>query len=256
MQQWTRLKEDEVPFRPELRPGRRRRALPARLADPVARHGGRPSEASGGGARRAGPPAVPPPQGPAQGRSPPMSYLELRDISKVYGEGAAEVHALRRIDLSVDAGSLVAVMGASGSGKSTLLTIAGSLEDPTRGEVYVGGRAAVVAVPQRQGAPAPPVHRLRLPGLQPARRAQRGGERVPAPRARRRRGPQGPGGGARVARRFRSEGPGVELPRPAVGWRAPARRHRPGRGRATASCSWPTSPPARSTRPTPRPSCA
>jgi putative ABC transport system ATP-binding protein len=69
-----------------------------------------------------------------------MSYLELRDISKVYGEGAAEVHALRRIDLSVDAGSLVAVMGASGSGKSTLLTIAGSLEDPTSGEVYVGGR--------------------------------------------------------------------------------------------------------------------
>jgi putative ABC transport system ATP-binding protein len=69
-----------------------------------------------------------------------MSYLELRDITKVFGEGAAEVHALRRVDLSVDAGSLVAVMGASGSGKSTLLTIAGSLEDPTSGEVYVGGR--------------------------------------------------------------------------------------------------------------------
>jgi putative ABC transport system ATP-binding protein len=68
-----------------------------------------------------------------------MSYLELRDISKVYGEGATQVHALQRIDLSVDAGSLVAVMGASGSGKSTLLTIAGSLEHPTSGEVYVGG---------------------------------------------------------------------------------------------------------------------
>jgi putative ABC transport system ATP-binding protein len=70
-----------------------------------------------------------------------MSYLELRDVSKVYGQGPAEVHALQRIDLSVEAGSLVAVMGASGSGKSTLLTIAGSLEDPTSGEVYVGGRA-------------------------------------------------------------------------------------------------------------------
>ena len=70
-----------------------------------------------------------------------MSYLELRDISKVYGVGAAEVHALHRIDLSVEAGSLVAVMGASGSGKSTLLTIAGSLEDPSSGEVYVEGRA-------------------------------------------------------------------------------------------------------------------
>jgi putative ABC transport system ATP-binding protein len=69
-----------------------------------------------------------------------MSYLELRDISKVYGQGASEVHALTRVDLSVDAGSLVAVMGASGSGKSTLLTIAGSLENPTSGEVCVGGR--------------------------------------------------------------------------------------------------------------------
>jgi putative ABC transport system ATP-binding protein len=69
-----------------------------------------------------------------------MSYLELRDVSKIYGEGAAEVHALQHIDLSVEAGSLVAVMGASGSGKSTLLTIAGSLEEPTSGAVYVGGR--------------------------------------------------------------------------------------------------------------------
>lgn len=69
-----------------------------------------------------------------------MSYLELQDISKLYGEGAAEVRALQRIDLSVEAGSLVAVMGASGSGKSTLLTIAGSLEDPTTGEVSIGGR--------------------------------------------------------------------------------------------------------------------
>jgi putative ABC transport system ATP-binding protein len=69
-----------------------------------------------------------------------MSYLELRGITKVYGDGATLVHALADIDLSVDAGSLVAVMGASGSGKSTLLTIAGSLEDTTSGEVYVGGR--------------------------------------------------------------------------------------------------------------------
>jgi putative ABC transport system ATP-binding protein len=70
-----------------------------------------------------------------------MSYLELRGVTKIYGEGAAEVHALSNIDLSVDAGSLVAVMGASGSGKSTLLTIAGSLEDPTSGEIFVGGRS-------------------------------------------------------------------------------------------------------------------
>jgi putative ABC transport system ATP-binding protein len=68
-----------------------------------------------------------------------MSVLELRSISKVYGEGPAEVQALRDVDLSVDAGALVAVMGPSGSGKSTLLTIAGSLEEPTSGQVLVEG---------------------------------------------------------------------------------------------------------------------
>jgi putative ABC transport system ATP-binding protein len=70
-----------------------------------------------------------------------MSFLEMRGISKVYGDGATEVHALHGVDISVDAGALVAVMGASGSGKSTLLTIAGSLEAPTSGEVTIGGAA-------------------------------------------------------------------------------------------------------------------
>ena len=68
-----------------------------------------------------------------------MSMLELRRVSKVYGQGAAEVHALDRVSLSVDEGAMVGVMGPSGSGKSTLLTIAGSLEEPTEGEVIVRG---------------------------------------------------------------------------------------------------------------------
>jgi putative ABC transport system ATP-binding protein len=68
-----------------------------------------------------------------------MSVLEMRQVSRSYGDGAAEVHALAEIDLSVDAGAMVAVMGPSGSGKSTLLTIAGSLEDPTSGDVVVCG---------------------------------------------------------------------------------------------------------------------
>ena len=70
-----------------------------------------------------------------------MSTLELRQVSKVYGQGAAEVHALTGVSLSVDPGAMVAVMGPSGSGKSTLLTIAGSLEEPTEGEVLIGGVA-------------------------------------------------------------------------------------------------------------------
>jgi putative ABC transport system ATP-binding protein len=67
------------------------------------------------------------------------SALELRHVSKTYGSGAAEVHALADVDLTVERGELVAVMGPSGSGKSTLLTIAGSLEEPTSGEVLVDG---------------------------------------------------------------------------------------------------------------------
>jgi putative ABC transport system ATP-binding protein len=67
------------------------------------------------------------------------SALELRHVSKVYGSGPSEVHALSDVDLSVERGELVAVMGPSGSGKSTLLTIAGSLEEPTSGQVLVEG---------------------------------------------------------------------------------------------------------------------
>ncbi len=65
--------------------------------------------------------------------------LELREVSKVYGTGPAQVHALRRVNLAVRSGELVAIMGPSGSGKSSLLTIAGSLEEPTTGQVLVLG---------------------------------------------------------------------------------------------------------------------
>jgi putative ABC transport system ATP-binding protein len=65
--------------------------------------------------------------------------LEMRDVSKTYGVGASAVHALAGVDLTVEAGELVAIMGPSGSGKSTMLTIAGSLEEPTGGDVVVTG---------------------------------------------------------------------------------------------------------------------
>jgi putative ABC transport system ATP-binding protein len=69
-----------------------------------------------------------------------MNMLELRDVSKSYGQGSAEVHALAGVSLAAGEGAMVAVMGPSGSGKSTLLTIAGTLEDPTSGEVLIAGQ--------------------------------------------------------------------------------------------------------------------
>jgi putative ABC transport system ATP-binding protein len=69
------------------------------------------------------------------------SVLQLRGVSKTYGQEPATVRALGGVDLSVQAGEMVAVMGPSGSGKSTLLTIAGSLEEPTSGDVLVCGMA-------------------------------------------------------------------------------------------------------------------
>ena len=79
-----------------------------------------------------------------------MSVLELRGVVKTYGQEPATVQALGGVDLSVQAGEMLAVMGPSGSGKSTLLTIAGSLEDPTSGEVLVCGMALAGMPPARK----------------------------------------------------------------------------------------------------------
>ncbi|MCU7822965.1 ABC transporter ATP-binding protein [Kitasatospora sp. DSM 101779] len=68
---------------------------------------------------------------------PPVLHLD--QVSRVHGHGAAEVHALRGVELVVHPGELVAVMGPSGSGKSTLLTLAGGLDSPTSGRVLVEG---------------------------------------------------------------------------------------------------------------------
>jgi len=67
------------------------------------------------------------------------SLIEIRDVTKTYGQGETAVHALRGVSLRVDAGEYVAVMGSSGSGKSTLMNILGCLDVPSRGEYWLDG---------------------------------------------------------------------------------------------------------------------
>lgn len=69
-----------------------------------------------------------------------MTILETRDLKKYYGSGETQVKALDGVDLKVESGEFVAIVGTSGSGKSTLLHMLGGLDRPSSGSVLVNGR--------------------------------------------------------------------------------------------------------------------
>ncbi|KDB51509.1 ABC transporter related [Sphaerotilus natans subsp. natans DSM 6575] len=80
------------------------------------------------------------------------ALIELAQVERTFRLGDSEVHALQGLDLGIEAGEYVAVMGPSGSGKSTLLNILGLLDQPSRGRLLLEGRDVTTLSPDEQAA--------------------------------------------------------------------------------------------------------
>ena len=104
-----------------------------------------------------------------------MPILELQSVSKHFGA----IHALNEVDLTLESGEVLGLMGDNGAGKSTLVKVIAGNFPPTHGEIRIDGRSG--AFPQtRRGAPEG--HRGRLSGPGALQQSVGGGQRVPGPR--------------------------------------------------------------------------
>ena len=254
MQQWTRLKEDEADFDLELRAGRRRRAVPARLGRPLARRRRRSAQAGGGSTTQrsaAAPFALP--KAAAEGGSAAMSVLELRQrLQGLRRGGDRGARARRRRPLGRrrrarrgDGAERIGQEHAADDRRQPRGT------DQRRGAV--DGHVAVGDVAQRQGPAAAALDRLRVPGLQPAGRAHRGRRTSRCRSSSTASRPGRPSAAGHAQRSRSSASPTGPTTTPTSSPAASASGSRsPGPWSASATCCWPTSRRARSTRRTAR----
>ena len=122
-----------------------------------------------------------------------MALLQIHGLRREYHRGAERIAALDGVDLQIEAGEMVALVGPSGSGKTTLMNAVGLPRQARRGRGVGRRRAGGPPAAAQAGRRAARAHRLHLPELLPAARAQRSGQRGPAHALR---APWGPGASA------------------------------------------------------------
>lgn len=70
-----------------------------------------------------------------------MSFIEIKGLSKIFLQGNQKIYGIRNVNISIERGTFMSVIGRSGSGKSTFLNLVGGIENPTSGEVFFDGKS-------------------------------------------------------------------------------------------------------------------